>query len=147
MDTVHRPHESCDAQSLIVDLGVGEPPVLVDDISVLGVLGEGCKPKLAETRPEIFVDGVQPAINDGGLRFVDGAWGGEDGLGSGSAAGVGLGLGASQIGELEGNHVGALQFWGYALISGSADGSVRMWDSECSAPSYSNVAAVLTSWA
>lgn len=25
--------------------------------------------------------------------------------------------------------VGGLQFWGYALISGSADGGVRMWDS------------------
>jgi mitochondrial division protein 1 len=24
--------------------------------------------------------------------------------------------------------VGGLQFWGYALISGSADGGVRMWD-------------------
>ena len=26
--------------------------------------------------------------------------------------------------------VGAVQFWGYALISGSADGGVRMWDSK-----------------
>lgn len=40
-----------------------------------------------------------------------------------------MGLGASQFGESEGNYIGALQFWGYALISGSADGSVRMWDS------------------
>lgn len=36
----------------------------------------------------------------------------------------------SQMGELEGSHVVALQFWGYALISGSADGCVRMWDSK-----------------
>ena len=27
--------------------------------------------------------------------------------------------------------VGAVQFWGYALVSGSADGAVRMWDSAC----------------
>ena len=27
--------------------------------------------------------------------------------------------------------VGAVQFWGYALVSGSGDGAVRMWDSEC----------------
>lgn len=26
--------------------------------------------------------------------------------------------------------VGAVQFWGYALVSGSGDGVVRMWDSE-----------------
>lgn len=26
--------------------------------------------------------------------------------------------------------VGAVQFWGYALVSGSGDGAVRMWDSE-----------------
>ena len=25
--------------------------------------------------------------------------------------------------------VGAVQFWGYALVSGSGDGAVRMWDS------------------
>lgn len=56
------------------------------------------------------------------------AFGSEDG--SNVGVGAGTGLGASQVGELEGNHVGALQFWGYALISGSADGSVRMWDSE-----------------
>lgn len=24
--------------------------------------------------------------------------------------------------------VGAVQFWGYALVSGSGDGAVRMWD-------------------
>jgi division protein 1 len=27
--------------------------------------------------------------------------------------------------------VGGVQFWGYALVSGSGDGAVRMWDSEC----------------
>ena len=27
--------------------------------------------------------------------------------------------------------IGGVQFWGYALISGSADGGVRMWDSVC----------------
>ena len=26
--------------------------------------------------------------------------------------------------------VGAVQFWGYALVSGSGDGAVRMWDSK-----------------
>lgn len=26
--------------------------------------------------------------------------------------------------------VGAVQFWGYALMSGSGDGAVRMWDSK-----------------
>jgi mitochondrial division protein 1 len=28
--------------------------------------------------------------------------------------------------------VGGVQFWGYALVSGSGDSAVRMWDSECS---------------
>jgi division protein 1 len=28
--------------------------------------------------------------------------------------------------------VGAVQFWGYALVSGSGDGVVRMWDSKLS---------------
>ncbi|CAE6511874.1 unnamed protein product [Rhizoctonia solani] len=32
--------------------------------------------------------------------------------------------------EGEDRFVGGLQFWGYALVSGSADGGVRMWDSE-----------------
>jgi len=27
--------------------------------------------------------------------------------------------------------VGAVQFWGHALVSGSGDGAVRMWDSRC----------------
>lgn len=81
MDTVHIPHEGCDAQCLLVDLVVGEPPVLIDNINVLGVLCEGRKPELAQTWPEIFVDGVEPAINEGGLCLVDGARGGEDGLG------------------------------------------------------------------
>lgn len=27
--------------------------------------------------------------------------------------------------------VGGVQFWGYGLVSGSGDGAVRMWDSEC----------------
>ena len=81
MDTVRIPHEGCDAQCLLVDLGVGEPPVLIDDISVLGVLGEGSKPKLAETWPEIFVDGVEPGVDEGGLRLVEGAGCGEDGVG------------------------------------------------------------------
>lgn len=31
--------------------------------------------------------------------------------------------------------VGAVQFWGYALVSGSGDGAVRMWDSEYFFPS------------
>lgn len=26
--------------------------------------------------------------------------------------------------------VGGVQFWGYALVSGSGDGAVRMWDSQ-----------------
>lgn len=26
--------------------------------------------------------------------------------------------------------VGGVQFWGYGLVSGSADGAVRMWDSK-----------------
>lgn len=27
--------------------------------------------------------------------------------------------------------VGSLQFWGFALVSGSGDSAVRMWDSTC----------------
>ena len=33
--------------------------------------------------------------------------------------------------EMYDDFVGAVQFWGYALVSGSGDGAVRMWDSEC----------------
>lgn len=32
--------------------------------------------------------------------------------------------------EMYQDFVGGLQFWGYALASGSGDGAVRMWDSE-----------------
>ncbi len=32
--------------------------------------------------------------------------------------------------EMYQDFVGAVQFWGYALVSGSGDGAVRMWDSE-----------------
>ena len=32
--------------------------------------------------------------------------------------------------EMYQDFVGGVQFWGYALASGSADGGVRMWDSE-----------------
>jgi division protein 1 len=35
--------------------------------------------------------------------------------------------------EMYQDFVGGLQFWGYALASGSGDGGVRMWDSECGA--------------
>jgi mitochondrial division protein 1 len=31
--------------------------------------------------------------------------------------------------ELYQDFIGACQFWGYALVSGSGDGAVRMWDS------------------
>jgi mitochondrial division protein 1 len=34
--------------------------------------------------------------------------------------------------EMYQDFVGAVQFWGYALVSGSGDGAVRMWDSESS---------------
>jgi division protein 1 len=27
--------------------------------------------------------------------------------------------------------VGGVQFWSHGLVSGSGDGAVRMWDSEC----------------
>lgn len=33
--------------------------------------------------------------------------------------------------EMYQDFVGAVQFWGYALVSGSGDGAVRMWDSKC----------------
>ena len=32
--------------------------------------------------------------------------------------------------EMYEDFVGAVQFWGYALMSGSGDGVVRMWDSQ-----------------
>lgn len=35
------------------------------------------------------------------------------------------------VAEHDERFVGGLQFWGYALVSGSADGAVRMWDSKC----------------
>jgi division protein 1 len=31
--------------------------------------------------------------------------------------------------EMYEDFVGGVQFWGYALVSGSGDGAVRMWDS------------------
>jgi division protein 1 len=34
--------------------------------------------------------------------------------------------------------VGGVQFWGYALVSGSGDGAVRMWDSAWAAASDAN---------
>lgn len=32
--------------------------------------------------------------------------------------------------EMYQDFVGAVQFWGYALVSGSGDGAVRLWDSQ-----------------
>ena len=32
--------------------------------------------------------------------------------------------------------VGGVQFWGYALVSGSGDGAVRMWDSKLKRHDY-----------
>ena len=32
--------------------------------------------------------------------------------------------------DMYSDFVGGVQFWGYALVSGSGDGAVRMWDSE-----------------
>jgi hypothetical protein len=29
------------------------------------------------------------------------------------------------------NYVGSLQFWQYALCSGTIDGAIRMWDRKC----------------
>jgi division protein 1 len=34
--------------------------------------------------------------------------------------------------EMYSDFVGGLQFWGYALASGSGDGGVRMWDRKSS---------------
>jgi WD40 repeat protein len=31
--------------------------------------------------------------------------------------------------DVQDSFVGGVQFWGYALVSGSGDGAVRMWDS------------------
>lgn len=31
--------------------------------------------------------------------------------------------------DLYQDFIGSVQFWGYALVSGSGDGAVRMWDS------------------
>ena len=44
--------------------------------------------------------------------------------------------------------VGAVQFWGYALVSGSGDGAVRMWDSASSSISSCSVVsgADIASW-
>lgn len=35
--------------------------------------------------------------------------------------------------------VGDVQFWGYALVSGSGDGAVRMWDSRCLLTSFKHL--------
>lgn len=43
--------------------------------------------------------------------------------------------------------VGSVQFWGYALVSGSGDGAVRMWDSTSSSVYHTPSDPVLiTSW-
>ena len=39
--------------------------------------------------------------------------------------------------EMYQDFVGAVQFWGYALMSGSGDGAVRMWDSKLTYVLYS----------
>ena len=36
--------------------------------------------------------------------------------------------------DLYQDFIGSVQFWGYALVSGSGDGAVRMWDSTSLAP-------------
>ncbi len=40
--------------------------------------------------------------------------------------------------EMYTDFVGGVQFWGYALASGSGDGAVRMWDSESFPPSLAS---------
>ena len=62
--------------------------------------------------------------------------------GAGIAAGAGIGgagTGAFAVPtppyadgswDMYQDYVGGVQFWGYALVSGSGDGAVRMWDSK-----------------
>ncbi|KAK4056951.1 Mitochondrial fission protein [Microbotryomycetes sp. JL221] len=79
---------------------------------------------------------VSPRKSFGAMRRQSSSSFGVGPLSPGASAGDGLGIGASPTTttyadgswELYDDFVGGVQFWGYALASGTADGCVRMWD-------------------
>lgn len=58
---------------------------------------------------------------------------------------AGAGGGYNAWGASQEDFVGGLQFWGYGLVSGSADGAVRMWDSTSHLPPFFSFCACSTS--
>lgn len=54
-----------------MNLCVRKAATLVDDVGVSGVLGESGQPELAHILPEIFVDFVESAIDEGCLCLMN----------------------------------------------------------------------------